>query len=103
MGSEMCIRDRLSLVLLFDLKLNLPSWGQQVLRLIGIITVSLSLSGFAFLIKQHLQFAGSANLKLILVEQYLFQTAYLFISLIVLGKSYEAKWSNMNYAGKYDA
>ena len=37
------------------------------------------------------------------VELVLFQFAYFLISLVVLGKSYEAKWSYMNFMEKTDA
>lgn len=90
----------LSIVLVFDFTINLPSWGNFALRITGLISVALSLSGFVFIISQ-LRFTG--NYKMFFVELVLFQFAYFLISLVVLGKSYEAKWSYMNFMEKTDA
>jgi len=77
----------LSLVLLCDFKLRLPSWGNSVLRVIGIVSVVLSLIGFIYLIWQQ-AFLGYMRF---LVELYVFQTAYLLVSFLILAKSFEGK------------
>lgn len=77
----------LSVVLLFGFTLNLPRWGNGFLRITGILSVLLSLIGFLYLFKQS-HFMGSFTM---FGELYLFQLAYLLISLIIWAKSFEGK------------
>lgn len=87
----------ISIVLLFDYEIILPSWGKKILGPIGWIALTLSLAGFLFLIMHNVSIGISRYEILVFVELYLFQTAYVLISLLVLGKAYQAKWSHMNY------
>ena len=84
-------------MLLFDYEIILPSWGKKILGPIGWIALTLSLAGFLFLIMHNVSIGISRYEILVFVELYLFQTAYVLISLLVLGKAYQAKWSHMNY------
>ncbi len=76
----------LSMVLWFDFKIDLPLWGNIVLRIFGLISILLSLIGFVYIFKQQ-QFSDMP----FLAEFYLFQTAYLLISVIIWGKSFKEK------------
>lgn len=77
----------LAIVLIFDFEIKLPFWGRRFLRIFGITCVGLSLAGFAFLIRQQIDMIGLG--WSLYIELYLFQAAYLMVSLILLGKSYE--------------
>jgi len=90
----------LALVLIFDFELNLPSWGRMFIRVIGILSIGLVLAGYVFLFEQQ-RFTG--GLFWTMVQLYAFQTAFLLIAIIVLGKSYHADWARMRGQGESDA
>lgn len=80
-----------SFVLMFDFKLVLPSWGRRCLRILGLASVILSLSGFVYLTRDlifdHQYRANSVGW--LYIEFFLFQLAYLLVSCVALSKSFE--------------
>lgn len=80
-----------SIVLIFDFKLVLPSWGRRCLRILGLASVILSLLGFVYLTQQMIfdsQFRAN-SLGLLYIEFHVFQLAYLLVSCVALSKSFE--------------
>lgn len=83
--NEITLAICLSIVLIFDFKISLPSWGGLCLKILGIIALILSLVGLGYLVK-HSLFMGELKFQLFF---YLTQIAYLLISLIIISKGYE--------------
>ena len=81
----------LALVLTFDFKLILPSWGRRCLRILGLASVALSLLGLLYLTREMIfdrQYRDN-NLSFLFAEFYLFQLAYFMVSCVALSKSFE--------------
>lgn len=91
----------LAIVLIFDFEIRFPSWGRRFARIFGVICVALSLAGFAFLIRQQVE-AISYSWSFF-VELYLFQAAYLMVSMLLVGKSYEKNVTPDNLKGENNA
>ena len=92
----------LALVLVFDFKIVLPSWGRRCLRILGVAGVILSLLGFAYLTKDMLfssQFRQN-NFGALYFEFYLFQLAYLLVSCVALSKSFESNLTDDDLTDK---
>jgi len=92
----------LALVLVFDFKIILPSWGRRCLRIIGLASVVLSLLGFVYLTQEVIFDIHYRNnsLGFLFVEFYLFQLAYLLISCVALSKSFTPNLNSDDLAGE---
>jgi len=88
----------LSVALLSDFQLRSSFFNKTVLQILGTICVILSMIGFGYLIMQHYSMGSYWSFA----ELYLFQTAYLLISLVVVGKGRKAEGAQMSSGGSFD-
>ena len=93
----------LALILLFDMKFKVSHFGVLSFRFLGFTAFIVSFIGLIYLVKHSLFYGNFQNLELIYIGLYLRQTAYLLTAIIIIGQSYKAKWSYINYGERHDS
>lgn len=95
----------LSIILLFDFKLNLPTWGVAILRIIGVGALLVSVLALFFLIRQIIFMGGFFEHEYLFlsIQQLFFQITYLMISVVIFGIAFDKNWARMKYKENDDA
>jgi len=91
----------LSVVLLFDVSFKNLGRRKIILRTLGVISLLVSLVGLVYLFLNHHWMGIYFSKKM--VPLYIFQLAYISVSLIVIGKAFDKDWAEMSYEGKSNA